>query len=254
MNMSLFRWNESTLVWEKFACPPADTLRDRVSVGINRTGTCTILSMRAVHNSKSGVDAGQQQIQVAGTSLRTVLVVDSLNGLLARGGTEIILSPGFFAYQGSRFDTQLTGTYCVATIGAATAAREASAEGGPAPQAVAPGNGLSPAALAATQLTDHRVAVVHPNPAGAELTLTYRLRAANDGPVGIPGASLGPQPVSVRLYDLTGRLKAVVLAGAPREPGIHHQAVPLGALQPAMYELELRVGNEPKRSFKVIKQ
>ena len=254
MNMSLFRWNFSTMVWEKMACPAADTLNNRVSVNINRTGVYTILSMLSVHKAESVIDAGQQQIQVAASSLQTSAAIDSLGVLLARGGTEIILAPGFFTYQGSQFDTQLTGTYCVGTIGSGTLAREAFAESGPEPQAVAPGNGLSSAVLAAAQLGDNRVAVVHPNPAGAALTLTYRVRSANDGPVGFPGVSLGPQPVSVRLFDLTGRLKAVVLDGVLKEPGIHHQDVPVGTLPPAMYVLELQVGNEPKRSFKVVKQ
>jgi hypothetical protein len=39
LTMSLFRWNESTLVWEKLACPTANTSLNRVSVDVNRTGT-----------------------------------------------------------------------------------------------------------------------------------------------------------------------------------------------------------------------
>ncbi len=256
LTMSLFRWNETSLTWEKRACPQPDTLQDRVSVPIERTGTYVLLSMLSVHNAAAYVNPNQQVTQVAATSMRTASLVDSLGVLLARGGTEIILSPGFYTVPGGRFDTQLTGTYCVSATGSAGAAREAVAEGSPAPD-IQPREtpaSASPAELAAAQLGDGRLAVVHPNPAGAEFTLTYRVRAANESTAGFPGASPGPQPVSIRLYDLNGRLKTVVLAGALKEPGIHHQTVPAGALQPAVYVLELRVGNQPKRTFKVVKQ
>ncbi len=251
--LSLFRWNEGSLVWEKLACPQADVLQNRLSININRTGTYILLSMLSEHDAGSVLEPGQQQVEVAASSLRTATAIDSLGVLLARGGTEIILTEGFFAYRGSQFDTQLTGTYCVTATGSGSTAREAFAGSGPEPHPGEAPAGLSPAAIAA-QLTDQRVAVVHPNPAGAEFTLTYRVRSAHDGPVGYPGDSPGPQPVSIRLYDLKGQLKAVVLAGALREPGIHHQTVPSGTLQPALYVLELQVGNQPKRSLKVIKQ
>jgi|GEM_PF-1853371 len=254
LTMSLFRWNETSLVWEKLACPQPDTLLDRLSININRPGTYTLLSMLSDHDASTVLVPGEQQIQVAAASLRTSSVVDTLGVLLARGGTEIILADGFFAYHGSQFDTQLTGSYCVTATGAGSAAREAFAESEPAPRPGETPAGLSPAALAAAQLSDSRVAVVHPNPAGAELTLTYQVRAANEGPVGFHGGPLGPQPVTIRLYDLTGRLKATVLAGALREPGIYHQPVAVDALRPALYVLELQVGNEPKRTLKVVKQ
>jgi hypothetical protein len=79
------------------------------------------------------------------------------------------------------------------------------------------------------------------------------VQAAHEGPAGAPTVTLGPQPVTIRLYDLMGRLKTTVLSGALKEPGIHHQTVPAGALQPALYLLELQVGHE-KRTIKVIKQ
>ncbi len=253
--LSLFRWNESTLVWEKLACPTANTSLNQVSVDVNRTGTYVLLSMMNVNDEASFVKSGQSQIHVAASSLRTSALIDTLGVVRARGGTEIILSEGFLAYQGSQFDTELTGTYCVSPTGSASTARETFAESGPAPQtSVAPQPGLSPAELAASHLGDNRAAVVHPNPVGAEFTLTYRVRAANEGPVGVPGALSGPQPVTIRLYDMRGRLKATVLAGAPKEPGIHHQVVPSSTLRPALYVLELQVGNEPKRTLKVIKQ
>jgi hypothetical protein len=210
--------------------------------------------MLNVNDEGSIVSPGQSLIQVAASSLRTSAAIDSLGVVRARGGTEIILSEGFFAYQGSQFDTELTGTYCVSPTGPASAAREAFAESGPAPYTGTAPSGLSPATLADAHLGDNRAAVVHPNPAGAEFTLTYRVRAAHESAVGFPGALSGPQPVTIRLYDLAGRLKSVVLAGALKEPGIHHQVVPAGALRPALYVLELQVGNEPKRTLKVIKQ
>ena len=247
LTLSLFRWNESTLVWEKLACPTANTSLNRVSVNVNRTGTYVLLSMLHVNNEASIVGAGQSQIHVAASSLRTSAVIDTLAVVRARGGSEVILSEGFFAYQGSQFDTELTGTYCVSPTGAGSAAREAFADSSPAPQA-------APAEPAAAHLGDNRVAVVHPNPFVADFTLTYQVRAANESPVGFAGALSGPQPVTIRLYDMRGRLKATVLAGALKEPGVHQQVVPAGALRPALYLLEVQVGNQPKRTLKVIKQ
>lgn len=250
LTLSLFRWNESSLDWEKLACPQADTVLDRLSINIARTGTYALLSMVSVNNESSTVDPGQSEIQVAATSLRTSAAIDSLGVLMARGGTEIILTDGFFAFAGSQFDTQLTGTYCVSATGSGSTARELLAGGTPADA----GTGTSPAPSAPALLAEGRAALVHPNPAGAAFTLTYRVRGAHEGPAGYPTDATGRQPVTIRLYDLTGRLKATVLAGALKEPGIHHQTVPTGALQPALYVLELQVGNQPKQSLKVIKQ
>jgi hypothetical protein len=111
LTMSLFRLDEYEMVWEKLACPQPDTLRNRVTVNIDRTGTYVLLSMLSVNKAAQFVTSNQQAIQVAATSLRTASVVDTLGELLARGSTEIILSPGFYIYPGGRFDTQLTGSY-----------------------------------------------------------------------------------------------------------------------------------------------
>lgn len=251
LTLSLFRWNESSLLWEKVACPQADVFENRLSVNVNRTGTYILLSMASVNNEVSAIAPGQSEIQVAATSLRTSAAMDSLSVLLVRGGTEIILTDGFFAFQGSQFDTQLTGSYCVSATGSGSTARETfAANGSNAGAEAQPGSPPEPAA----HLSYQRAVHVYPNPTKAEFTLTYRVRDPREGPAGNPKAAPNPQPVTIRLYDMWGRPKATILTGSSKEPGIHQQTVPTGALQPAMYVLELQVGNEPKQSLKVIKQ
>jgi len=248
LTLSLFRWNEGSLVWEKLACPRADTLLDRLSVNIALTGTYALLSMGSTYHAINYVAPGQQYTEVAATSLSTTTLVDSLGVLLARGGTEIILEDGFAAFRHSQFDTQLTGSYCVSATGPGSTAREGLAGGAETPP------GLSSPETAAAQPLEQRAARVHPNPAGAAFTLTYRVRDDREGPLGNPNAPPGPQPVTIRLYDMRGRLMATILSGSLKAPGLHAQTVPAAALLPALYVLELRVGNEPKRTFKVIKQ
>jgi hypothetical protein len=223
-----------------------------VSVNIARTGTYVLLSMPTENTTTALVTAGKPLINVAARSLKEASVVDTLSILTGRAGNEIILIPGFVAVAGSQFQTILTGSYCVAATGDGSAAREAAAAGSRPPAAANAGLAGPPESVDPSGQPTNRV---YPNPTRGRATLTYQVGSLLTGWVGESTLSGGgPQPVTIRLLDANGRPKMLIQNKVVKAPGIHEVTVNTGTLPAALYFVELQVGNQPKRIFRVIKQ
>ena len=244
LNMAVFRWNDASLVWEKLVCQPADTLNDKLTVSIRRTGTYALLSMRSVNDVGSIMMAGQQRIFVAADTLIHSGFIDSLAIATSRAGKEIILTQGFAAGKGSQFYTQLTGTYCVTSSGPASSARTAQTQDSK-PSQGAPLDQIHDASFG-----------IYPNPTRGEFTLTYRVGSAGDRPDETGPASPSeskPQSVHIRLLDMQGSVRRIVLNGASKRSGIHEETINISNLPNGMYLLDLKVGNGPHKVLKVAK-